>query len=156
MALHDLTAKIDNLAAEIRRLTHQRLSAPRDAAGALTVLNARSREAERLSEEAQRLVASEVARLADQHSRAFDHAALVALRELRILDALAGLRGRSVLGSHHSLTNPWNGDRLGLPTRTPNVLPAHLHEARDHLRPPSRRLVGRSARRAVVIVQFPT
>ena len=129
-ALHDITGRLDALAIEIRRLTHQRLSAPRDAAGALDMLiDAKSREAERIADEAQRLVAAEVARLADPHSRAFDTAARIALRELRVLDMLAGLRGRPEVGSPRGLTNPWSGDAFAAPARALNVLPLHLQSA---------------------------
>ena len=130
MTLHDLTARLDALAIELRQLTHRRLSAPRNGVAALDMLiDARSHEAERLADELQRIVASEVARLADQHSRAFDQAALVALRELRVLDALSGLRGRREVSAPRGLVNPWSGDRLGLPARAPDVLPLHLQRA---------------------------
>jgi hypothetical protein len=45
-ALADLTRRLDELAIELRQLAHRRLSAPRDAAGAIDqLIDAKSREA---------------------------------------------------------------------------------------------------------------
>lgn len=129
-ALADLTRRLDELAIELRQLAHRRLSAPRAGIGAIDqLIEARSREAERIAEEAERITRAEVAKLADAHSREFDRAALVALRELSVLGMLAELRGRREISPPRELRNPWSGDRLGLPARAPNALPLDLQRA---------------------------
>ena len=138
-ALVQATARLDDLARELRELIEQRCVLPRDGNAALTALiDQRAREVERLADELQTAVAAVVSQVAERHSRAFEQAAVVALRERRILAELARIRGRAldldaslaVAMDTRALVNPWSGDALAAPKTVPSdILPEHLRAA---------------------------